>query len=37
MLFGTLILTDRWWIHMPISVIYFLAVGWGTTSSIFGF
>lgn len=36
-LFGTLILTDRWWIHVPISVIYFLAVGWGTVSSIFGF
>lgn len=36
-LFGTLILTDRWWIHVPISMIYFLAVGWGTVSSIFGF
>ena len=33
---GTLILTDRWWVHMPVSVLYFLAVGWTTTRSILG-
>ncbi|WP_263789963.1 hypothetical protein [Salinibacter sp.] len=37
MFIGTLILTDRWWVHVPISVLYFLGVGWGTASSIFGF
>jgi hypothetical protein len=34
---GTLILTDRWWVHVPISVLYFLAVGWTTASAILGF
>lgn len=37
MFIGTLILTDRWWVHVVISVLYFLSVGWGTTSSILGF
>lgn len=27
---GTLILTDRWWVHAPVSVLYFLAVAWST-------
>lgn len=31
---GTLILTDRWWVHMPVSLLYFLGVGWGTMNSI---
>ncbi len=34
---GTLILTDRWWVHVPISVLYFLAIGLTTTASILGF
>jgi hypothetical protein len=34
---GTLILTDRWWVHVPISVFYFLAVGLATAQSILGF
>lgn len=34
---GTLILTDRRWVHMPISVLYFLLVGWSTISSILEF
>jgi len=34
---GALILTDRWWVHVPISALYFLAVGWTTTASILGF
>jgi len=33
---GALILTDRWWVHVPISLLYFLGVGWGTTNSILG-
>jgi len=33
---GTLMLTDRWWVHVPISVLYFLAVGWTTANSILG-
>ena len=33
---GSLILTDRWWVHVPISVLYFLAVGWTTVSNILG-
>jgi len=33
---GTLILTDRWWVHVPISVMYFLAIGWTTIHSILG-
>jgi len=31
---GTLILTDRWGVHVPISVLYFLAVGWTTIRGI---
>jgi hypothetical protein len=31
---GTLILTDRWWVHVPISVLYFVLVGWTTINSI---
>lgn len=34
---GTLLVTDRWWVHVCISVPYFLAVGWTTTNSILGF
>jgi hypothetical protein len=34
---GTLILTDRWWVHVPISVLYFLVVGLTTARSILGF
>ena len=37
MFIGALILTDRWWVHVPISVLYFLAVGLTTTASILGF
>lgn len=34
---GTLILTDRWWVHVPISVVYFLVVGWATAQAILEF
>jgi hypothetical protein len=37
MFIGTLILTDRWWVHAPVSVLFFLAVGWSTVGSILGF
>ena len=33
----SLVLTDRWWVHVPVSVLYFLAVGLTTAWSIFGF
>jgi hypothetical protein len=33
---GTLILTDRWWVHAPASVLYFLAVAQSTIGSILG-
>jgi hypothetical protein len=33
---GALILTDRWWIHALISVLYFLVIGGTTTASILG-
>lgn len=33
---GTLILTDRWWVHVPISVLYSVIVGWNTVDSILG-
>jgi len=33
---GTLILTDRRWVHAPVSVLYFLAVAWSTIGSILG-
>ncbi len=33
---GTLILTDRWWVHVPVSVLYFLAVVRSTIGSILG-
>ena len=36
MFIGTLILTDRWWVHVPISVLYFVLVGWTTINSILG-
>jgi len=34
---GMLILTDRWWVHVPVSVLYFLAVARSTIGSILGF
>jgi hypothetical protein len=33
-LLGSLIPTDRWWIHAPISVLCFLLIGWTTVNSI---
>jgi hypothetical protein len=33
-LIGTLIFTDRWWVHAPLSVLYFVLVGWTTINSI---
>ncbi len=33
--FGTF-LTDRWWVHVPVSLLFFLGVGLGTTNSILG-
>jgi hypothetical protein len=33
---GTLILTDRWWVHVPVSLLFFFGVGWGTANSILG-
>jgi hypothetical protein len=33
---GTLILTDRWWVHAPVSVLYFLAIARATARSILG-
>jgi hypothetical protein len=35
-LVGVLILTDRWWVHAPISVFSVLLVGWTTVNSILG-
>jgi hypothetical protein len=33
-LLGTLALTDRWWVHAPISVLCFLGIGWATLTAI---
>lgn len=34
-LLGTLIPTDRWWVHAPVSIICFVIVGGSTLRSIF--
>jgi hypothetical protein len=33
-LLGTLALTDRWWVHAPLSVLCLLGMGWATLTAI---
>ncbi len=34
LLAGTLIWTDRWWVHAPLSMIIFLGIAWSTLQAI---